>query len=141
MRNREPAQSSLVTFASIVIFLITLDVQLAMAQPYGVTGHISYYSNAQPVRGATVQLSGPTPAVAVSDDSGQFAFSGLSAGTWRIQPSKLGDAGTGLSAMDAVYVLQAAVGLIQLTPAQQRAAGAWSDRSTLRTYTGSGVER
>ncbi len=129
MRNRQRAESSLVTFASIVIFLIARDAQLAMAQPYGVTGHISYYSNAQPVRGVTVQLSGPTPAAAVSDDGGQFAFSGVSAGAWRIQPSKLGDAGTGLSVMDAVYVLQAVVGLIQLTSAQQRACDVSGDGS------------
>ena len=121
MRNRQPAESSLVTFACIVIFLIGLDPQSAAAQPYGVSGHISYYSNAQPVHGVTVQLSGPAPAAALSDDGGQFAFTGLSAGAWRIQPGKLGDVGASLSLLDAVYMLQAAVGLTHLTSAQQLA--------------------
>src|SRR5262249_2936023 len=45
----------------------------------------------------------------------------LTASSWHITPQKTGDLGTGISALDAAYVLQAASGLLTLTPQQQLA--------------------
>jgi parallel beta-helix repeat protein len=100
---------------------------------YAVTGQIRYYSSAAPVGAAAVQLSGPAPATALTDATGQFALSGLTGGAWQVEPRKLGDAGAGISALDAAYVLQAAVGLRTLTPEQQLACDV-SGNGTLSAY-------
>jgi len=76
----------------------------------GISGHISYYSNGQPVGGAAVLLNGSVTD-AVSDANGDYAVGAPGAGTWELQPQKLGDAGTAITALDAVYILQSTVGL------------------------------
>ena len=86
-----------------------------------ITGHIQYYSNAAPVSAATVALLGSTPANLSTDAFGAFAFGDLTAGDWQIQPQKLGGMNTAVSALDAVYVLQAAVGSRVLSAMQQLA--------------------
>lgn len=97
-------------------------VPTSTQQPtYALSGHIRYYSNALPLSAAMVQLQGATPAAAQTDASGQFAFNGLDGSAWRIEPRKLGDARGGISALDAVYVLQAAAGRRTLTAAQRLA--------------------
>jgi hypothetical protein len=83
-----------------------------------VSGTIHYYSNAAPVNAANVQLQGSTAIATQTDINGQYAFSGVSAGNWQIQPSKAGDAGAGISTLDAVYVLQAMAGSRTFTAAQ-----------------------
>lgn len=100
--------------------------------PYGVSGHVRYYSSAQPVGVATVQLIGPTPAAMATDATGQFAFSNIGGPNWRIEPQKTGDAGPAISALDAVYVLQSVVGVRQLS-FEQRLAGDVSGNGTLST--------
>jgi len=86
---------------------------------FDVSGTILYYSNGLPVSGATVDLQGLQPAAAVTDGSGQFAFVGVASGDWQLTPYKTGDGGTAIDVLDAVYALQAALGLRQLSPAQQ----------------------
>lgn len=82
-----------------------------------ITGQITYYSNAQPVIGVGVQLIGAVPASTQSDISGQYLFTNVS-GSAQIVPQKLGDFGAGISALDAVYILQALGGERMLTAAQ-----------------------
>jgi len=82
---------------------------------------VLYYGSAMPVSAVTVQMQGGTPLAVDTDGSGQFAFSGVAAGAWQVQPQKSGGGAGAVSALDAVYVLQAAVGQRTLTPEQQMA--------------------
>src|SRR5262249_39439343 len=94
------------------------------ATPMGnfmVTGHIRYYSNALPVAGVEVHVTGPSPQVADTDATGAFSVAGLSQTNWTFAPLKHGDAGLGISALDASFILQFLVGLHDLTPDQQLA--------------------
>ena len=68
-----------------------------------------------------ISLQGATPGSAQSDASGNFVFNNLSASNWKIQPSKTGDLGAGISSLDASYVLQSTVGLRTLSPEQRLA--------------------
>jgi hypothetical protein len=88
---------------------------------FTISGAIHYYSNALAVPGVTVQLNGTGANGAQTDVNGQFVASGLPPGAWQVVPQKTGDFGFALSALDAVYVLQAVVGQRLLTPAQQLA--------------------
>ena len=91
-----------------------------------VQGQITYYGNGQPVDGATVQLQGPAssqllgpnPLAADTDTTGTFSLTALPSNTWQIQPQKLGGTNSAVSTIDAVYALQAAVGLRHPTAAQ-----------------------
>jgi hypothetical protein len=73
------------------------------------------------VNGATVNLEGPAALVTQTNAAGEFAFNGVGQGDWRIEPRKLGGVGSGVSALDAVYVLQTVVGLRALDSHQQLA--------------------
>jgi hypothetical protein len=96
-------------------------------------GQITYYSNGQPVDAAVVQLQGPGAAAAEQTDSnGHFAFGGISPDSLEIQPQKLGGIGASVSALDAVYVLQATVGLRTLST-EQALAGDVTGDGTLTT--------
>ena len=87
----------------------------------GVSGRVLYYSNAMPVSAVTVRLQGATTSAVDTDGNGQYAFSGLGAGFWKIEPQKPGDQGGAISALDAAYILQAVVGTRTLSPEQQMA--------------------
>ena len=86
--------------------------------PFMVSGHVRYYSNGLPVQGVEVHVDGPTSNVVNTDANGAFALSGLSKSNWTLEPQNPGAATTLASALDAVYVLQAAVGLRQVDAAQ-----------------------
>jgi hypothetical protein len=78
------------------------------------------------VSGATFQLLNPligltAVAQTQSDANGQYAFTGLSIGTQQLRAGKAGDAGAGISVLDAVYVLEALSGTRTLSTAQQLA--------------------
>ena len=83
-----------------------------------ISGHILYYASGAPVSGASVQLLGPTPQVLQTDAAGLYASAVLTPGTWTVQPQKSGDVHNAISALDAVYVLQVAVGLRTLSQQQ-----------------------
>jgi len=95
--------------------------------PFGVSGLIHYFSSPTlGVDGATVQLQsvsagGATVAVDQTDTTGQFAFPGIGAGDWQVQPSKTGATNNPVDVSDAVAVLEAAVNLRTLG-AQQKFA-------------------
>ncbi len=88
---------------------------------YAIEGHVAYYSNGQPVNGVSVTLQGPTPASALTDATGEFLLTNLGQANAQIEPTKVGDAGGAISALDAVAVLQIAVGQIT-AGAEQRLA-------------------
>src|SRR5262249_50274340 len=54
-----------------------------------------------------------------TDASGAFSVLPQAVGTWTVQPAKRDGGGNAVSALDAVYVLQALVGFRTLSPEQQ----------------------
>lgn len=85
-----------------------------------VAGRVTCAGSTQAVGGVVVDASGPTQASSTTDALGQFSVD-VPAGVWILQPRKLGDTQPGISAVDASFALQAAVGLRQLS-AEQRLA-------------------
>jgi hypothetical protein len=73
--------------------------------------------------------TGSTAAVTQTDSTGQFTFSGIPAGNWKVQPQKNGDLGSAIDILDAVSVLQAAAGTISMGPQQQLACDVNGDGS------------
>lgn len=98
--------------------------------PYGVSGHVRYFGSAAPVAGVTVQLQGPAPSAVSTDAAGQFAFTNIGGQNWQLEPQKTGGIGAAITALDAVFVLQAALGLRPLSP-EQRLAGDVSANGTV----------
>src|ERR1700687_1631097 len=97
--------------------------QASPAPPLGtstlsIDGSILYYSNQSPVDGVSMQLQVPGLLSTASDLLGSFSFSSLDTGLWTLLPRKQSSGGSEVSALDAAYVLQAAVGLRTLTPEQ-----------------------
>ncbi len=86
--------------------------------PFTVSGHVRYYSNGLPVPAVQVHIDGPTANVVNTDANGVFSLGGLSESNWTLEPQNPGTVTTLASALDAVYVLQAAVGLRQLDAGQ-----------------------
>lgn len=76
-----------------------------------VSGHIGYYSENRPVPGAVVRLRGSFETDTITTTTGEYAFTGVAAGSWEVEPEKSNDFGSAVSSLDAAYVLQAAVGL------------------------------
>jgi hypothetical protein len=102
----------------------------------GVAGQVHYFSNPSlPISGAVVQLhdmspgAGSAAAETQTDSSGQFTFPGIGVADWEVQPKKTGDLGSAVDIVDAVYVLQATIGLRTLTPSQQLACDVSGDGS------------
>ncbi|MCK6556336.1 hypothetical protein L6Q96_17410 [Candidatus Binatia bacterium] len=89
---------------------------------HGISGRLRYYNGSHNVNGATVELQGTPPAAQMSDSAGQYAFGNLAAATWQVAPRKDGNFGSGISALDASYVLQSVVGLRVLNANQRLAA-------------------
>jgi parallel beta helix pectate lyase-like protein len=87
----------------------------------GLAGQIRYYANSLPVSTVSVRLDGQAIVSSLSDATGGFSFPGLASASWQLSATKLGDAGAGISALDATYALQAAVGQRTLTSWQQLA--------------------
>ena len=98
----------------------------AQAVP-GVTGQVRYYASAAGVGGAAMQLSGPGQVVSMTDPTGAYAFADPGLGDWQIMPSKLGEMGNGISALDATHVLQAVVGSRTFTDMQNLACDVTGD--------------
>lgn len=89
-----------------------------------VAGAIHYYAGSRsPVGVVTVTMQGPTAINTQTDAEGAFRLTGVEAGQeWRLIPQKLGGQGSGISALDATYVLQSLVGLRPPLDAQQQLA-------------------
>jgi len=87
----------------------------------GISGQVRYYSNGQPVSGATVLLSGATSASVQTDAAGQYAFTGLNGCSFRVEARKLGEQNRGISALDAAYTLQFVANMRPLDATQRLA--------------------
>jgi hypothetical protein len=102
----------------------------------GVAGLVSYFSNPSlPVSAAAVQLqdmtqgSGYTAMATQTDSTGQFSFSAIGVGDWEVHPQKLGDCGNAVDIVDAVYTLEATVGIRTLSAPQRLACDVNGDGS------------
>jgi hypothetical protein len=90
--------------------------------PVHISGAIRYYGSGVPVPGVVVdlvELTGAATLSAQTDANGQFAFDAVSAGSWQVQPAKMGGADGAISALDAVRVLQFSNGQATPNPGQQ----------------------
>lgn len=85
---------------------------------FSLSGQIRYFGSALPVPATTVQLLGTGAGVTQTDATGQYTFTSVPGGNWQLQPQKLGGSLTAISALDAVYALQASLGLRSLSPEQ-----------------------
>ncbi len=89
----------------------------------GISGHIYFFANAVPVPNVALALSGAGTANTTTSASGLYAFAGLASDTWAVAPGlRDSNAAAAISSLDAVLVLQAAVSLTTLAPAQLIAA-------------------
>jgi hypothetical protein len=64
-----------------------------------------------------------------TDSEGQYTFGAAETGDWQIEPMKLGDRLNGISALDAAFILQAAVGIFSLSDVERIACDATGDGS------------
>jgi hypothetical protein len=80
-----------------------------------------YYNENRPVPSANVAFHGPLDQMTETQSSGDYSVMGVPQGQWSIEPAKEGDFGSGISALDAAYVLQAVTGKRQLDAYQQLA--------------------
>ena len=91
-------------------------------------GAVSYFSNSQPVSGATFTLESPelgsAGPQATTDATGQYLCPELTEDAWTAMPAKFGGAGSSITALDATKILQAAVGMTTLTDTQRYACDA-----------------
>jgi hypothetical protein len=76
-----------------------------------VSGRVRYYREERPVPDVDVTLSGLSPAAAMTDGAGEYAFEDVDPGPHSLVPSKLGDVHNAVSSLDAAFALQNAVGL------------------------------
>lgn len=91
----------------------------AGARKRRVRGFVGYYSTLQAVEATQVEAQGPETLCADTDTTGQFTLDGLDDADWLVRPSKQGGTGEAVTAMDAVYVLQATIGLRDFDAFQQ----------------------
>jgi PKD repeat protein len=78
-----------------------------------ISGELQYWSESQPIGGATLTLVGSAVYTTTSQASGDYFLSGLLVDDYVLMPSKDGEA-RGISAYDASLVLQHAAGVITL---------------------------
>jgi hypothetical protein len=81
---------------------------------YGLSGTCSYYSSKKLVQGVQMSLEGGQTFTQNTDASGNYSFSDIPGGTYKLNPTKSDQVGSAITAMDASFVLQAVVGLITL---------------------------
>ena len=89
----------------------------------GFGGRVRYYAGLGPVPRVNVAVNGAERSHDLfeqTDLAGQYTCS-VSSGDWTIEPLKNGDVRNGVSALDAAYVLQAVVGMRDLSAAQRLA--------------------
>jgi len=86
-----------------------------------ISGRVRYYSADRAVPGATVNLSGGVQSSTTSSSTGAYAFSGLPHVDVAVEPQKNGDFRSGISSLDASYILQFIVAQRSLSSMQQLA--------------------
>jgi hypothetical protein len=118
------------TMRSVVVTVLILCApsHLAWAQAGAeLTGTVRYYSNGAGVPDVTVALNGVGGTATATDANGGYGFSDPGPGTVELQPMKMGGTNGAVSALDAAWILQAVVGMRQLTPNQVLACDVTGD--------------
>jgi len=90
---------------------------------------VLYYVDNRPVPHVVLALIGQTPATAMTDASGAFGFAPVAPGVQTLQPTKQGEFDTGVTALDASYVLEYVAGLRSFDINQVLAADVTGDGS------------
>jgi|GEM_PF-1113597 len=103
------------------IAAMTTNGSFTVTDTYTVSGYTRYYSNNRVVPNVELRLSGNQIYTALSDESGQYLLQGVVRDSYTLTPAK-SDQANGISSLDASLILQAAVGMIELTANQQIAA-------------------
>ena len=114
-----------------------------------ISGRMRSQPSGLDVHDATVQLRADGPPreaarsimEAATDGSGQFALCGVSGGTWRMQPQKIGGVEDAIGAVDAAYALQAAAGLREIRGDEQLACDVDADGATSAADAGLMLQR
>ncbi len=94
---------------------------------FGVRGRVQYYTGQLSVPGATVTLSGENASAAVTAADGAYAFTGVLEGPWELAAAKRSDFGTGVSPLDAAFILQHIAQLRTLDATQKLACDVTGD--------------
>ncbi|MDX2168216.1 MAG: dockerin type I domain-containing protein [Deltaproteobacteria bacterium] len=121
------AASACARAIAITLLLSGLGAAPGHAAAMSVSGSVRYYAAAGGVPGVDVALSGGTPASGATDATGAYHFAGLAAGDWHLQPAKRAGADGAVTATDAGWALEAAVGRRALDASQQLAADVTGD--------------
>jgi hypothetical protein len=90
----------------------------ALAQDVSIAGTIRYYSNNAAVPDAVVQLGGAGLTSTSTDAAGAYVLTDSGQGDCQVEPTKTGDQNGAVSALDASWVMQAVVGLRELSANQ-----------------------
>jgi hypothetical protein len=94
------------------------------------SGEIRYYASNAVVPDVTLTSTGLLGTLsATSDIDGLFSVGGMSVGVWQLQPTKQGDFGHAVSALDAAFVLQAVSGMRTLDPLEEKICDVTSNGS------------
>jgi Beta-propeller repeat len=88
---------------------------------FGLSGSVLYYANDRPVPGVSINVPGANPPTVQTNFQGNYQVNGLALTNWTVSATKESDFGSGISALDAAYALQAAAGSRTLTPDQELA--------------------
>ncbi len=85
----------------------------------GISGSIVYNGSTQPLSGVAVHVVGSPPTIAVTDSSGHYDVAAAPGTTWTVRPSFDAPSDSAITAFDAAWALQSAVGNRQLTAIQE----------------------
>jgi len=85
---------------------------------HSISGAVRHAGNGASVAGAVVALQGAPPASTTTGSGGSFAFANLQSATWNVRASRADASLTGVSALDAAWALQHAIGARTLSSAQ-----------------------
>jgi hypothetical protein len=94
-----------------------------------VSGAVRYYRDAHPVADVTVILTGAGTRTAQTDTAGVYVATNVPPGAWRLEPRKLAGNSSGVSALDAAYILQHVGDLRTLDAEQMLACDVTADGS------------
>jgi len=86
-----------------------------------IAGSLRYAGSGAAIGGAELALTGSVADTTTTGRDGAYSFDELSAGTWTVTASRIGAEGTAISALDAAWALQDAVGARTLDDMQRRA--------------------
>lgn len=81
-------------------------------------GSVHHAGNGSSVAGAEVTIDGTQSGSSTTNANGTFTFTGLPPGTWTVRARRNDPAMAGVSALDAAWALQSAIGARTLTAAQ-----------------------